>query len=79
MADDWRRRAACRGLDPNLFHPGRGDSTKKAKDACRECPVREACLEHALAAPETRGIWGGLGARQRRRIRGARARMVTGA
>src|SRR5207249_7912786 len=31
-----------------------------AKRVCAECPVRQQCLEHALALPEQFGIWGGL-------------------
>jgi WhiB family redox-sensing transcriptional regulator len=27
---------------------------------CRDCPVRMACLEHALTRPEVEGVWGGL-------------------
>jgi WhiB family redox-sensing transcriptional regulator len=30
--------------------------------------VRQACLEHALAAREKEGIWGGATERERRRI-----------
>ena len=40
---------------------------------CAECPVRSTCLEHALAAGEPFGIWGGLTLRERRVLRRARA------
>lgn len=74
----WRRRAACKGLDPGTFHPDdRSDdpdsdevapgAVSAAKEICAACPVREACLEHALAAREPDGIWGGLTAQERRR------------
>ena len=33
-----------------------------------QCPVREACLEHAIAVREKHGVWGGLTARERRRL-----------
>ena len=61
----------CVGLDPDLFHPVRGDmlTAAAAKAVCAECPVREACLEYALAAGEHWGIWGGTSAQERRRIR----------
>ena len=39
-----------------------------AKAICSTCPVREACLEHALSAREREGIWGGATERERRRI-----------
>ena len=70
---DWKSRANCMGVDPDLFFPERGMSTREAKEVCRGCVVREDCLEYALANGEKFGIWGGLSARERRRIRRARA------
>ena len=72
-APDWQRRANCMGVDPDLFFPERGASTKEAKEVCRGCVVREDCLEYALANGEKFGIWGGMSERERRRIRRARA------
>lgn len=65
----WRDEGACRGVDPNLFFPVRGESTAAAKAVCRECPVRQECLEWALANNETHGIWGGASERERKRMR----------
>ena len=65
----WARRAACRGIDPGLFYPARGESTREAKDVCAGCLVRGECLDYALAAGEKFGIWGGKSERERRRIR----------
>lgn len=75
---DWMSEAACKGVDPNLFHPERGHNPDlyAAKAVCRECTVREDCLEHALADPETRGVWGGTSERERKRIRRIRARLA---
>jgi WhiB family redox-sensing transcriptional regulator len=70
---DWKSRANCMGVDPDLFFPERGMSTREAKEVCRGCVVREDCLEYALANGEKFGIWGGLSERERRRIRRARA------
>jgi WhiB family redox-sensing transcriptional regulator len=70
---DWKARANCMGVDPDLFFPERGMSTREAKEVCRGCVVREDCLEYALANGEKFGIWGGLSERERRRIRRARA------
>lgn len=61
----WRRQAACRDEDPELFFPpGRGDTAyaqvEAAKRICLGCPVREPCLTYALATRQREGIWGGL-------------------
>lgn len=80
--EPWTEHAACRGLNPELFFPERGASTREAKEVCRGCVVREQCLEFALQNGEKFGIWGGLSERERRRIRRQRsqyARRVIGA
>ena len=59
MKQTWRQQAACRGLDPMIFYPVTDEEAEDAKDVCDECPVREACLEHALAVREKEGVWGG--------------------
>jgi WhiB family redox-sensing transcriptional regulator len=69
----WQSRANCMGVDPDLFFPERGASTREAKEVCRGCVVREDCLEYALANGEKFGIWGGLSERERRRLRRQRA------
>ncbi len=81
---DWRTLAACRGLDPDLFFPARGDSftARNAQAVCAACPVAEQCLEFAIEVGETEGIWGGLSGRQlraekRRRAGGVRRKAPT--
>jgi WhiB family redox-sensing transcriptional regulator len=69
----WQDYSNCLGVDPDLFFPERGASTREAKEVCRGCVVREECLEFALANGEKFGIWGGMSERERRRIRRARA------
>src|SRR3954454_5744361 len=69
----WQGQANCLGVDPDLFFPERGASTREAKSVCRGCVVREECLEYALVTGEKFGIWGGLSERERRRIRRQRA------
>lgn len=71
--ESWQNYANCLGVDPDLFFPERGASTKEAKAVCRACVVREDCLEYALENSEKFGIWGGLSERERRRLRRARA------
>jgi WhiB family redox-sensing transcriptional regulator len=70
MSGTWRDQARCRGTDPQVFHPAEEDDAgaDAAKAICQMCPVREACLEFAIAAREKEGVWGGLTARERRRL-----------
>jgi WhiB family transcriptional regulator, redox-sensing transcriptional regulator len=67
----WRRQAACRHVDTELFFPvGRGSramaETQQAKAICARCPVRQPCLAYALATGQAYGIWGGYDEEQRR-------------
>jgi len=68
--DAWKTAAACRGTDPELWYPGRGQDTKHAKAICADCPVRAECLQAGLR--EYFGIWAGLSERERRRLRRTR-------
>jgi WhiB family redox-sensing transcriptional regulator len=84
VSGDWRTLAACRGLNPDLFFPERGDSftVRNARAVCATCPVAEQCLEFAIEVDETEGIWGGLSGRQlreekRRRAGGVRRKAPT--
>jgi WhiB family redox-sensing transcriptional regulator len=71
----WRSRAACRGLDTEVFfplHATRGPATPReaaAKRVCARCPVVAECLRFALRHGEDWGIWGGLSSHERRRLR----------
>lgn len=71
---DWTLRSACRGVDPDVFYPGRGESTRPAKKICDSCVVKAPCLEFALASSERQGVWGGHSERERRHLRKVRAR-----
>ncbi len=66
---NWNDFGNCDGVDPDLFFPTQGESTKAAKEICRGCVVRMECLEYALTNGEKFGIWGGMSERERRRIR----------
>ena len=68
MTASWRQRAACRGLDPEIFYPASDEEAEEAKAICVSCPVHQLCLEHALAHRERDGVWGGLTERERRRV-----------
>jgi WhiB family redox-sensing transcriptional regulator len=74
---DWRDAALCRNLDPELFFPvseiGPGAvQTARAKEICRDCPVRVACLRFALDSGQDYGIYGGYSAAERRALRSRR-------
>lgn len=64
----WRASAVCKEVDPDAFFPEKGQSDKKAKRICRQCTVRDKCLEYALKYDERHGVWGGMSERERRRM-----------
>lgn len=43
----WRQHAACKGMNPALFFPDRGQhiQSKQMKQVCAGCPVRTQCLQ----------------------------------
>lgn len=65
----FRDFGSCRGLDPDLFFPERGEPSVRAKQVCGDCIVRDECLRYALDHNERYGIWGGTSERERRRLR----------
>jgi WhiB family transcriptional regulator, redox-sensing transcriptional regulator len=64
----WRQLAACRGVEPDIFYPASDEEADAAKSVCGVCPVRQPCLEYALASRERDGVWGGATEKERRRI-----------
>lgn len=64
----WRQRAACRGVEPEVFYPLTDEEADDAKAICFSCTVRERCLDWALANRERDGVWGGATERERRRM-----------
>jgi Transcription factor WhiB len=54
--------AACLGVDPDLFFPGKDDhkTIAAAKAICGRCPVRADCYARAVRNKERFGIWGGV-------------------
>ncbi len=67
----WRQDAACRNLAIDQFFPSEEDEEgiNAAKAICDDCPVADACLQYALVTNQTEGVWGGLDANERRRMR----------
>lgn len=73
MRPDWFDHAACRGLNPNLMVPERGDniSVRTAKQICSTCPVLDECRDYGLAVhrqADLDGVFGGLTKIERLRI-----------
>ncbi|MYF33346.1 MAG: WhiB family transcriptional regulator [Acidimicrobiaceae bacterium] len=64
----WRADAACRGEPVEMFFPAWGRRFDAAKRICEECPVSGECLAAALAMDSQYGVWGGLTARERKRL-----------
>ena len=69
----WMDLAACKEVDPDIFHPEQGESNRPAKKICAGCFVSSQCLEYALATNQEFGIWGGTSEHDRRRIKEAAA------
>jgi len=61
-------RGRCREMDPAIFFPNDGVGVQEAQRICVDCPVRNPCLEYALANRVDHGVWGGTSERERRRI-----------
>jgi WhiB family redox-sensing transcriptional regulator len=65
---DWFADAACRDVDTAVFFPKSEADAGQAKAICATCPVREACLEYALATRPAEGIFGGMTPTERHRL-----------
>lgn len=71
---DWRNRAACKDVDPELFFPIGNvgpalDQIKEAQRVCAGCGVRDVCLQWALESGQDSGVWGGLSEEERRALK----------
>ena len=68
MELEWMARGLCANVPPAIFFPNDGVGVEAARQICAGCPVKEACLEHALVNRIDHGVWGGCSERERRRI-----------
>ena len=64
--EEWRKDAACKDIDPNIFFPFKHTvkTTADAMSYCRQCKVRADCLYISIIYGYD-GIWGGATADQR--------------
>lgn len=74
---EWRDRAACRDMDPELFFPigETGPAALQiadAKQVCARCTVVPECLHWALASGQEFGVWGAKSESELRELRGQR-------
>ena len=64
----WSAFAACQAATDVSFFPQTKSQERAAATICGFCPVREECLDHALATNERLGMWGGVSEKQRRAL-----------
>lgn len=62
---DWRDKAVCRDMDPELFFPATQVEERLARKACSTCPVILECARYAaelavINGYPLQGIWGGI-------------------
>ncbi|RYE38521.1 MAG: WhiB family transcriptional regulator [Hyphomicrobiales bacterium] len=72
----WQKFARCKDMDTDTFYTseneGKGPRVRReraAKQICGKCAVQLRCRLHALLTAEQYGVWGGLSAAERRRIK----------
>jgi WhiB family transcriptional regulator, redox-sensing transcriptional regulator len=69
----WHQRAVCRGVvGPSDYVRGPKADYEAVRALCVDCPVRQECLEVALADDSLVGLWGGTTELERRALRRAR-------
>ena len=77
---DWRSKAACLDVDPELFFPigNTGPAitqAEEAKSVCARCSVISTCLTWALENNQDAGVWGGTSEDERRAMKRRSARV----
>lgn len=64
----WQMDARCHDSDPAVFFGDTRHDLDAAARVCGGCRVREECLAYALETDAEVGVWGGLSARERRKL-----------
>lgn len=66
----WQADALCREYPEISWFPEAGQSSQPAKDVCGRCLVVFECRQWAMEqGSQLQGIWGGLTADDRRKVR----------
>jgi WhiB family redox-sensing transcriptional regulator len=73
--DQYWQGARCRGDTDTFFLPDRKLSSHekakriyRAKQICKECPLKQQCLKWALDHRIAEGVWGGVSEQDRMRL-----------
>ncbi len=74
----WQERAACRGIEPEIFFPISDEEAGPAKAICGACEARQQCLLFSFQNRERYGVWGGVTEKERIEMvrRGVAQRML---
>lgn len=69
--ETWMAGATCAQIGGDDWFPKHGDlpTAERAKQVCRECPVRAQCLEFALRTNQREGIYAGYSPKSLERLR----------
>lgn len=75
---EWHEQGLCRQVGGDAFFPPEGCGKRfertliaQAKRVCSACPVIAECREAGMY--EMHGVWGGLSANERKKLRNGRA------
>ena len=73
LRSSWTRHAACADVALDVFFPTPGHRTTAALAICGRCPVRQQCLDEAIADEQLdHGVRGGMSVKARQAARKAR-------
>lgn len=70
-SEAWMLEGICRNIDPDLWFPDAGGSTRAPISMCQRCPVKQRCLDYAMDNEIEYGVWGGTSNKQRKAMRAA--------
>ncbi len=72
-------RCTAPDVDPEMFFSFYGARDDEAREVCRHCMVRGACLTEALrCGPGLQGVWAGTTQRERKKLLKARKLQAVG-
>ena len=64
----WMDEASCKDAPTEWFYPEGAEINENALFLCEKCPVQKECRDYGITKEEW-GIWGGLSASKRKRLR----------